>query len=82
MEVRPNEESIHTIMFTHDQQSHGLYINMDETQFMVIGGHDWDLELDGSVIKYTNEYKYLVVTFIKDGRDELDIKQKIGIEKI
>lgn len=55
----------------------GLEINMGKTEYMVIGGQGEDLIIDNDVMKKTNEYKYLGVTITSDGKDEIDIQNKI-----
>lgn len=56
----------------------GLELNLKKTQYMVIGGTGRNLDLGGYSIEHTSEYKYLGMTITKDGRDETDIRKKIG----
>lgn len=55
----------------------GLEINLQKTEYMVIGAQGHDLHTEKGVIKNTNHYKYLGVTLTSDGRDELDVQNKI-----
>lgn len=55
----------------------GLEINIEKTQYMVIGAQGRDLQTDKGIVKHTKEYKYLGTTFTDRGRDDQDIQNKI-----
>lgn len=56
----------------------GLEVNTEKTQYMVIGGKGEDIELESGTIKNVAEYEYLGVTICEDGRDDKDIRKKMG----
>lgn len=56
----------------------GLEINLQKTQYMVVGGQGNDIETPVGTIKVTKDYKYLGVTLTDDGLDEKDILSKMG----
>lgn len=61
-----------------EYDSWGLEVNMEKTQYMVIGREGQDMVTDKGIIKSTNEYKYLGVTLTADGSDEKDVLSKLG----
>lgn len=57
----------------------GLSMNLDKTKYLCIGGESDDLELEnGEIISACNSYQYLGVRIQKDGKDEEEIRQRIG----
>lgn len=57
----------------------GLSMNMEKTKYLCIGGESDDLELErGEKISKCNGYQYLGVKIQDDGKDEKEIRQRIG----
>lgn len=56
-------------------------MNLDKTRYMVIGGSGYDLYTDRGTITQSKEYKYLGVTITAGGKDEQNIRNKIGRPK-
>lgn len=66
---------------TEEYNKWGLQLNMEKTQYMVIGGRSENIELESGTIKNTDTYDYLGVTISEDGRDKMDIMRKVGKSK-
>uniref|UniRef100_A0A1B6I2T3 Reverse transcriptase domain-containing protein n=1 Tax=Homalodisca liturata TaxID=320908 RepID=A0A1B6I2T3_9HEMI len=62
---------------TEEYEGWRLEVNMDKTQYLVIGREGRDLNINGNVIKNVDEYNYLGCTITSDGRDEKDIMNKV-----
>lgn len=57
----------------------GLNMNLNKTKYLCIGNETTDLELENNEqIKTCDSYKYLGVRIDKDGRDEREIRERIG----
>lgn len=57
----------------------GLTINLKKTEYMVVGDEEMeDLEIGTSTIQNVSSFKYLGVTFSKNGKSTQDVINKIG----
>lgn len=61
-----------------EYEKSGLKFNFEKSHYMVIGGKKQNLILENKgVIKYSNKYKYLGVTITDDGRNHVEMKERL-----
>lgn len=56
----------------------GLKINFSKTKYLVIGAEGQDIEIDGKVIEYCQEYKYLGTIISKEVDCRKEICNRVG----
>ena len=54
----------------------GLTINMDKTEYLVVGGDSKNLKLDRRIIRGVDNYKYLGTTITKNGSCDTEVQNK------